>query len=423
MWVWALIWVGVLGYAAPLHAGVHYSAEKYAPLPSRWSGFLLDHRALRTIAVERPADGLVSPLRQEYLRAASHFQQLRRQRPLTAAEYADYGAVLLRLGRIPEAVAILQPAARRWPRDFHLQANLGAAWHLLGEWEQAAQTLQDAVSLAPPPWRRYEEYHLKLVQMRRAEKKGPINAVDNLLGLRFDGPAGMWPLDPRSLSPTDAAAIVQQLALWLPDDGRLLWLAAELAYTLGEVHVGATMLEGCIKEFRLTTQAVRQRHQLFRDAAQRFNRHELHRTLFQPRSTRPLVQAFNEELLPPPRKNGPTPLPWPLLQAAVIHPHTGIEFPKYLLRLEGQLVDVQGFLHPLAQHPHAQEFLLVPYPIGCWFCETPEPTSMIYVKLAAGRQVENTRSLMLVTGRLQLNRDNPETFLFTLEQAVVALPQ
>src|SRR5207302_1087753 len=36
------------------HAGLHYSGETFADLPSRWRGFLLDQRLLRTLAVKPP---------------------------------------------------------------------------------------------------------------------------------------------------------------------------------------------------------------------------------------------------------------------------------------------------------------------------------------------------------------------------------
>ncbi len=407
-----------------VQAGVHYSAEKYAPLPSRWRGFLLDHRALRTIAVERPADGGPSPLRQEYVTAAGHYQRLARQRPLTAQESADYGAVLIRLGRWNEALAVLTPAVRRWPDHFALHANLGTAWQLQGEWDRAIEALQEAVRLAPPAWKRYEEYHLKLVRLRRAEKGGiTARDVDDLFGVPWGGPVGPWPEQRRQTLPPDAVAIAQQLALWLPQDGRLLWLLAELANADGEVIVAAAMLDGCVMEFGLNSPALRARRLLFRTEAEKLRQHAKHQSQFRPRSSRPLLQTFDERLLPPPRSDGPTPLPWPLLAATSFGDRGAVHFPDYLRRLDGQLVSLNGFMQPLGDQPQPQEFLLLEYPVGCWFCETPEPNGLVYVRLAAGRQIDKRRDLILVTGRLRLNHDNPEAFLFALEEAVVAQPQ
>ena len=41
--------------AAPAHAGLYYSGEVIADLPSQWRGFLPDHRTLRTLAAPRTA--------------------------------------------------------------------------------------------------------------------------------------------------------------------------------------------------------------------------------------------------------------------------------------------------------------------------------------------------------------------------------
>lgn len=421
-WTAGLALLAVLALPCSAGAGLHYSAEKYAPLPARWSGFLQDQRALRTIAQERPRDGLVSPLRQQYLQAAEHYHRLSRHRSLTADEVADYGAVLIRLGRLTEALGVLEAGVRRWPDHFAVQANRGTAWQLAGDLNRAADALHEAVRLAPAAWKRPEQFHLKLVRLRQSEKKGTVT-VDDLFGVRLDGPAGPWSDDRRRELPEDAAALVQQLALWLPQDGRLLWLAAELANAYGDVPMAAAMLDGCVTEFGLASATLQARRQLFREAAAQLRLHARHVSYLRPRSSRPLLQAFDERLLPPPRTDGPTPLPWPLLQAATPQPDGTRRFPDYLLRLDGQIVSLQGFIQPMGDSPQLHEFLLLPYPVGCWFCDTPEPTGMVYVRLSGERPAEYRRLLVLVTGRLRLNRDNPETFLYMLEEAVVALPQ
>ena len=71
---------------AAARAGLHYSGEKFADGPSRWAGFLLDHRLLRDAAVERPAGLPPSPLRAEYQTAAGKLGQLAKTRPLSADE-------------------------------------------------------------------------------------------------------------------------------------------------------------------------------------------------------------------------------------------------------------------------------------------------------------------------------------------------
>jgi hypothetical protein len=41
------------------------------------------------------------------------------------------------------------------------------------------------------------------------------------------------------------------------------------------------------------------------------------------------------------------------------------------------------------------------------------------VELKAGKQIETRRGLVKVTGTLVLNRDNPESYLFSLKDARV----
>src|SRR5260221_14397562 len=60
--------------AASAHAGLYFSGENFADLPSQWRGFLVDQRALRTLAVAR-ADGTPTPLRKEYTDAAARLEK------------------------------------------------------------------------------------------------------------------------------------------------------------------------------------------------------------------------------------------------------------------------------------------------------------------------------------------------------------
>src|SRR5258708_28176096 len=100
-----------------LHAGLYYSGEVQAELPSQWRGFLLDHRALRMIGASSPS---ASPtlLREQYLEAASKLSKTAKQRDLTADEVADLGALYVRLGESVKAVEVLRAAQRKHPEHF-----------------------------------------------------------------------------------------------------------------------------------------------------------------------------------------------------------------------------------------------------------------------------------------------------------------
>src|SRR5579871_123512 len=93
--------IAILALLAPTpsKAGLYYSGEHYAELPSRFRGFLLDHRSLRSIAIERPRDLPASPLREEFLASSNRLEKLAKTRALTNDEIADLGALYIRLGK------------------------------------------------------------------------------------------------------------------------------------------------------------------------------------------------------------------------------------------------------------------------------------------------------------------------------------
>src|SRR5262249_51405106 len=221
----------LLFLSAPARAGLYYSGEPMAELPSQWRGFLLDQRALRNVAVQTSVTAQASPLRTRYQDDLARLTKASRERKLTADEWADLGALHVRLGDLVKAVEVLRAAQRDHPRHFHIVAILGTAWQLQGDLGQAAACLEEAARPGPGKLQRAEEYHLKLVRLRQ-RRPADGQELDDLFGIRYVGESGKY--EPGKLAaaeqkklPSDAAAIVQQLALWLPADGRLLWQLAE----------------------------------------------------------------------------------------------------------------------------------------------------------------------------------------------------
>ena len=399
-------------------AGLYYSGEQFAELPSRPAGFLIDHRALRAAGYARP-DGLPSPLRADYLAAAARLNALAKTRALTADEAADLGAVYVRLGQPERALNVLAPAARKFPEHFHLAANLGTAFQLSGDLDRAATQLEEAVRLAPAKRKRFEQMHLALVKLRLKEGKAAKAAAapDDLFGVKFASP--LAPAERKKL-PADAAAVVQQLALWLPADGRLLWQFGELCNAFGDVRSAAAALDGCVTEFALGAPELRAHRRLYRAAADALAQkpgHEQHRGTLAVKSSRPLVKTFDESLLPAVRADAVNALPWPVLAATAVGAKGRPTFAKYLDRLDGKTVTLTGFVQTTTDELTTSSFLLLEYPVGCWFCETPDPTGLIHVELKAGKTTEARRGLVKVTGTLALNRTEPERYLFSLTDA------
>ncbi len=151
-----------------LFAGLYYSGETFAELPSQWRGFLLDQRTLRTIAVKPSGAVPAGPIRKRYAQEAARLTKLTQQRKLTADERADWGALYIRLGDPARAVEVMRTVQRENPMHFHLAANLGLAWQMQGDLAQAAACLEQAVRLAPAKLLPAEKLHLKLVRLLRS---------------------------------------------------------------------------------------------------------------------------------------------------------------------------------------------------------------------------------------------------------------
>src|SRR5262249_54980677 len=127
------------------------------------------------------------------------------------------------------------------------------------------------VRLAPPLLKSSEELQLKLVRLRQNEAPG-TQSLDRLFGVTYESDTGEYlPGHPstqaRKAIPQEAVALVQQLALWLPADGRLLWQLAELAAAQGDIAIAAGIMDGCTNEFGLKDPQLRRRRQQMREAA------------------------------------------------------------------------------------------------------------------------------------------------------------
>ena len=302
---------------SPLRAGLYYSGEVQAELPSQWRGFLLDHRALRQIGYSS-ANLAPTLLREQYLESAAKLTKLAAQRTLTSDEAADLGSLRVRLGEPIKAIEVLRGAQRKDAEHFRIAANLGAAWQMQGDLEESARALRDAVRLAPPKWKCAEEYHLKLVESRAKEGKS-ATGLDDLFGVHYVGESGKPESGKisqreRKKLPVDAPAIVQQLCLWLPADARLLWQLGEIANAHGDVRTAANILEGCISEFGLISPEARKRRTVYRDAADAIAKlpdeeHDRYRGDLKTKSVRPLLKKIDSSLLPAIRVEGVNLLP------------------------------------------------------------------------------------------------------------------
>ena len=427
--IWPAILL-ILMSATAADAGLYYSAEQYASLPTQWRGFLLDQRSLRKISVN-PKDGAdASPLRTRYRQEAAKLQAAADKGKLAADELADLGALYVRLGDSGQAIEVLRAAQRLYPNHFAIAANLGSAWQMHGDLRQAAAALEDAVHLAPGKWLAFEEAHLKLVRMRQRGKAGEL---DDLFGIQYVNDKNAY--EPGKLAaaqkknlPTKAVAVAQQLALWLPADGPLLWQLAELANAHGDLKNGAAMMEGCVVSLGMQNPTLRKHRLLLRDAVENLPKPKIgaseehgeqHMGTLAFRSRRPLISKLDLTPLPPIDAKGINPIPWELFGETVLEKPFKPGFPKYLRELHGKQISMAGFMVPLREDTEMTAFLFIESPVGCWYCEMPETTGILYVEMPAGQSATYRRGLVRIVGRLSLNPSDPEDFLYTVKNARV----
>ncbi len=397
--------------ASPALAGAYYSGDARNELPAEWAGFLRDQRALRQ-AADPKSD--FAPLRDTAVDAVVKLEQLKKTRDLTADELADLGALYLRLGQPEKAVGVLRPALRQHPEHFRIAANLGSAWQQAGDLAQAGAALEEAVRLAPKSNRAVEELHLKLVRGRAKEKKGASN-LDDLFGADYTG-------DAKAKLPANALALVQELALVLPFDSRLLWQLAELANAHGDIRTAANLLDGAVVELGLQSEVTRTRRARFRAAADELAKkedHAIHKGTLKFASTRVFKTLIDETKLPKVDPKGINRLPWSALAETTLTKKFEPEFLKYIGDLDGRTVTFTGFLRPTRNGDGLGEFLMTEMPIGCWFCESPGATQVIWVELTDGKTIDFTRAPIQVTGKLELNRTDAESHLYRVTGAMV----
>jgi hypothetical protein len=429
-----LVVVLLIGFASLAQAGLYYSGETTAELPSQWRGFLLDQRMLRNIAVKPAAGNPANPARTRYEEAAAKLAKTASERGLAPDEASDLGALYLRLGEVVKGLEILRAAQRDHPEHFHLTANLGTAWQMHGDLAQAAAFLKEAVQLAPGKFKKVEELQLKLVKLRLREEKN-AQGLDALFDATFIGPDGKYEaaklaVEQRKSLPADAAAQLQQLALWLPADGRLLWLLGELANAHGDPTTAAAIMDGCVTEFGLRAADLRAHRQVVRAAAdaQKANSdnpdkvtHQAdHAGLLKMKSSRPLVNKVDLTALPAIDPKGINAMPWSVVLETTLDHHYKPTFPKYLKELDGKQVQLTGFMQPLGDDLECTSFLFIEYPVGCWYCEMPEMTGMVLIEMPEGKTRTYSRSALKVTGKLKLNSTDPENFLYILRDAKVS---
>jgi tetratricopeptide (TPR) repeat protein len=195
-----------------------------------------------------------NPLRRRYVLVADLAQRQPLER-FSLEQKIVLSATYLRRGNPAAALQLLRQLARAEPENLLVLENLTTAYHRAGELEAANDTMRQLKKAWPEQWtdlkepqqkflervgwhqalyewnRKVELYYAKLLRARFLEKSRKSSALkDETLDSLFDDGKTPGPLTAvaKAKLPRDAAEIVQQLLVWLPDDNRLYWLLGEI---------------------------------------------------------------------------------------------------------------------------------------------------------------------------------------------------
>ena len=92
------------------------------------------------------------------------------------------------------------------------------------------------------------------------------------------------------------------------------------------------------------------------------------------------------------------------------------KFPEELLSIDGEPVNLCGFMSPINQFADVDEFMLLPVPITCYFCDAPPLRDVVHVKLLrSGRMVEEP---IVVGGYLELAKEEKPKFFSSIKIAL-----
>lgn len=412
-------------FEGSVFGGVYYSQESYNELPSQWRGLLMDQRQLRQLAIEPKPNQTSTEFRKKYLQDLSRLDKLSKEKKLLPEEFSDLGALLIRLNQAPQALETLRKADREYPQNFRILSNLASAWQTLGEFDRAIQVSEQAIALAPGKYVGAEKLHLFWINQLKKQKAG--QKVDNLFSLQFQSQAGKYlpgGIDPAQLKniPADAIASVQLLALWFPADPFLLMQLAEIANASGDPEVALAMMDGCVTEFGLREILLLEHRRILKEYVQarktaKDEKHQDHKNWFLPKSMRPFALDKMELDLPPVKTNAVNLLPWLVLAQTQVDRKALAQYPAYLKQLENQKVQIEGHMQPVGEEHESSTFLLLENPVGCWYCEMPSLNGMVLIELKDSKVVRMSRQAQIIRGKLQLRKDDPEKFLFTILEA------
>ncbi len=108
---------------------------------------------------------------------------------------------------------------------------------------------------------------------------------------------------------------------------------------------------------------------------------------------------------------------WKILQKTKGNMRTGPTFDEALLKYDKQKVHIVGFMVPLNEFRNIKEFLLLPLPIECYFCQAPPMRDVIIVQMTEKETTNLYREPVLINGVLNLQKGKGVKFFYIISDA------
>ncbi|MDX9972780.1 MAG: DUF3299 domain-containing protein [FCB group bacterium] len=110
-------------------------------------------------------------------------------------------------------------------------------------------------------------------------------------------------------------------------------------------------------------------------------------------------------------------LKWPLLQKTTGGYAKGPTFADELRKYHQQSVHIMGFQVPVEQFRDMTEFLLLPMPIECYFCQSPPMKDVVLVQMAEGEVAPLFKEPVLISGNMELHEGPKTQFFYVIKDA------
>jgi hypothetical protein len=110
-------------------------------------------------------------------------------------------------------------------------------------------------------------------------------------------------------------------------------------------------------------------------------------------------------------------LSWDLLRKTKGSLKKGGNFSEELFDYDGKRVNLMGYMVPQEQFRDVTEFLFLPLPIECYFCQIPPERDVLFVKLAEGATAQIYEEPVLINGVLDVHEGPGVKFFYSIADA------